>query len=92
MRRQRTDVVEEMAVALRTSGVLPGKDLDWLTTLQPMRTVVKGGGFKVRHKPRLFSVKRRPYSDIPPTRSQPVQYVPYFLIHATTPQAEALTE
>ena len=37
MRRQRTDVVEEMAVALRTSGVLPGKDLDWSTTLQPVR-------------------------------------------------------
>ena len=30
----------------------------------------------MRHKPRLFSVKRRPYSDIPPSRSQPAQRIP----------------
>ena len=28
----------------------------------------------MRHKPRLSSVKRRPYSDIPPPRSQPAQH------------------
>ena len=49
--------------SVKKGGVLPGKDLDWSTTLQPVQTAVKGGGFKVRHKPRLFSVKRRPYSD-----------------------------